>query len=185
MHVEERGTVPRYRAREGRGVAPVIAVALLVALAVVLATTVSAFVLTDEPDLPPPSPQIGVSHRLVPDGDEQTVAVTLEGGDAVDTDRLYVTGSKPLDIGGAPGSGNAADEAYASDRETFVESDGDNPPQVGIGEQWESGETIYLDPEGTADGVTIRIYWNTEPVEGVNPGTVTGDDAYLIAEFSV
>jgi hypothetical protein len=33
--------------------------------------------------------------------------------------------------------------------------------------------------------VTVELYWNTQPVEGINPGTVTGDDAYLIAEFRV
>lgn len=166
-----------------RGVAPVIAVLLLVALVVVLVTTVSAFVLTNQSDIPPPAPQISVSHSLVPDGNEETISVTLEGGESVATDRLYVIGSKPLDIGGAPGSSTPANEAYASDRENFVEASGTNPPQVGIGDQWESGETIYLDPVGTAEGVTVSIYWNTEPVEDINPGTVTGDDAYLIAEF--
>jgi len=168
-----------------RGVAPVIAVTLLVALAVVLVTTVSGFVLTDESDIPPPAPQISVSETTVPDGGERTVAVTLEAGDAVATDRLYVIGSKPLDIGGPPDSGTPANEAYASDRENFVEASGDNPPQVGIGDQWESGETIYLDPEGSARSVTVEIYWNTVPIQGVNPGTVEGDDAYLIAEFRV
>lgn len=170
---------------EDRGVAPVIAVALLVALAVVLVTTVSAFVLTNQSDIPPPAPQISVSHTTVPDGGERTVAVTLDAGDAVATDQLYVTASKPLDIGGAPGSSTPANDAYASTRENFVEASGANPPQVGIGEQWESGETIYLDPEGSARGVTIGIYWNTEPIREVNPGTVEGDDAYLIAEFRV
>lgn len=184
MPVEKRAVVSGNPVGDRRGVAPVIAVAILVALAVVLATTVSAYVLTQE-DVPPPAPQISVSHALVDDGGEQTIAVTLEGGDAVDTDQLYVTGSKPLDVGGAPGSGQAANEGSASSRETFVEASGDNPPQVGIGEQWESGETIYLDPEGDADGVTVSIYWNTEPVAGADPGTVTGDDAYLIAEFRV
>jgi hypothetical protein len=168
-----------------RGVAPIIAVTLLVALVVVLVTTVSAFVLTDESDIPPPAPQISVSETTVPDGDERTIAVTLEAGDPVATDRLYVIGSKPLDIGGPPDSGTPANEAYASDRENFVEASGDNPPQVGIGDRWESGETIYLDPEGSARGVTVEIYWNTEPIQGVNPGTVEGDDAYLIAEFRV
>lgn len=168
-----------------RGVAPVIAVLLLVALVVVLATTVSAFVLTNETDVPPPAPGISVSHTTVPDGGERTVAVTLESGDAVAIDRLYVIGSKPLDIGGSPGSSTPADDQYASSRENFVEASGSNPPQVGIGPKWESGETVYLDPEGSVDGVTVSIYWNTRPVEGVNPGTVTGDDAYLIAEFSV
>lgn len=168
-----------------RGVAPVIAVTLLVAVVLVLVTTVSAFVLTDQSDVPPPAPQISVSHTTVPDGGERTIAVTLSAGDAVSTDRLYVIGSNPLDIGGAPGSGSAAAERFASARETFVESPDDDPPQVGIGEQWESGETIYLDPVGTVDGVTVKIYWNTQPVQGVNPGTVEGDDAYLIAKFRV
>jgi hypothetical protein len=169
---------------EDRSVAPVVAVTLLVALVVVLATVVSGFVLTNETDVPPPAPQVGVSHTTVPDGDERTVAVTLDAGDAIATDQLYVTGSKPLDIGGPPGSDSPADEMGASSRESFVET-ADDDPQVGIGEQWEAGETVYLDPEGSVDGVTIEIYWNTEPVEGANPVSVEGDDAYLIVEFGV
>jgi hypothetical protein len=173
------------RVDDRRGVAPVIAVTLLVALAVVLVTTVSAFILTNQSDVPPPAPQISVSHTTVPDDPERTVAVTLESGDAVVTDRLYVTASKPIDIGGSPGSDTPANDAYASSRENFVEASGTNPPQVGIGPRWESGETIYLDPEGTVDGVRIGIYWNTRPVQDVNPGSVEGDDSYLIAEFRV
>jgi FlaG/FlaF family flagellin (archaellin) len=169
--------VPGNFVGERRGVAPVIAVTLLVALVVILATTVSGFVLTQESDVPPPAPQISVSHELVPDGSERTIAVTLEGGDAVDTDRLYVTGSKDLDVGAAPGEPGAANEGSASIRETFADAP--------LGDRWESSETVYLDPVGNADGVTVSIYWNTRPVEGVSPGTVTGDDAYLIAEFSV
>ena len=169
---------------EDRSVAPVLAVTLLVVLVVVLATTVSGFVLTNEADVPPPAPQISVSHTTVSDGGERTVAVTLDAGDAVATNQLYVTGSKPLDIGGPPGSATAADDGNASQRENFAETAGDDP-QVGIGEQWEASETVYLDPEGSADGVTIEIYWNTEPVQGEDPGTVEGDDSYLIAEFRV
>lgn len=175
--------MPRDFVGARRGVAPVIAVALLVALAVILATTVSAFVLTQDSEVPPPAPQISVSHELVSDGSERAIAVTLEGGDAVTTDQLYITGSKELDMGAAPGEAGAAKEKWASPRETFVEAPPGDPPQVGIGDQWESGETIYLDPIDGAEGVTVSIYWNTRPVEGINPGTVTGDDAYLIAEF--
>jgi flagellin-like protein len=174
-----------YRVDDGRGVTPVIAVILLVAIVVVLVTTVSGFVLTNQTDVPPPAPGISVSHTTVLDGGERTVAVTLESGDTVAIDRLYVIGSKPLDIGGPPGSGTPADDQYASSRESFVEASGNNPPQVGIGPEWESGETVYLDPEGSVQGVTIKIYWNTEPVKGINPGTIEGDDAYLIAKFRV
>lgn len=170
---------------DGRAASAVVGLVLLVAIVVIISTTVSAFVLSRGSDVPPPSPTISVSHTTVDDGGDATVAVTLEGGDAVRTDRLYVIGSKPLDIGGPPSDAHSAKEKHASERERFTESSGDNPPQVGIGETWEAGETVHLDPEGTADGVQIRIYWNTRPVQGVNPGTVEGKDAYKIAEFVV
>jgi flagellin-like protein len=175
------------RARPGsrRGDAPVVGVLLLVAVVVVLAATTSGYVLSDADGVPPPAPRISVSHETVADGTERTVAVTLTAGDAVRTDRLYVEGSKPIDVGGAPGSATPADETYASSRETLVESPGDDPPQVGIGETWDAGETVYLDPVGSVEALTVRIYWNTRPVEGINPGTVTGDDAYEIAAFTV
>ena len=79
-----------------RGVAPVIAVLLLVALVLVLGTTVSAFVLTNGTDVPPPALGISVSHTTVPDGGERTVAVTSESGNAVAIGSLYVIGSNPL-----------------------------------------------------------------------------------------
>lgn len=33
--------------------------------------------------------------------------------------------------------------------------------------------------------MTVRLYWNTAPVEGINPGSVEGENSYLIAEFTV
>ena len=119
------------------------------------------------------------------DGAEKTVAITLDSGEAVETEQLYVQGSKDIDIGGAPSSGVAADESFARSRETFTESSGGNPPQVGIGETWEAGEPVYVDPVGDADGVTIRIYWSAQTVEDNNPGTVADDTSYRIAEFTV
>ncbi|WP_251328041.1 type IV pilin N-terminal domain-containing protein [Haloplanus pelagicus] len=168
-----------------RAASAVVGLVLLVAIVVIISTAVSAFVLTEGSDVPPPSPTISVSHTTIDDGGDATVAVTLEDGDAVRIDRLYVSGSKALDIGGPPGGAHPADESYASERERFSESSGGRPPQVGIGDTWEAGETVYLDPTGTTDGVRIRIYWNTEPVRGVNPGTVRGDDAYELVEFTV
>jgi flagellin-like protein len=175
---------------DSRGVSPVIGTIIMVSVVVILASVVSVFVFDLGSGGQPPAPQISVSHELVDDetgtGD-QTIAVTLESGESVQTDQLYVGGSKDLDIGGAPGTccNKAASESFASSLEKFTESSGSNPPQVGIGDTWDSGETIYLDPEDDAEGVTIRIYWNTEPVEGINPGTVKGDDSYKIAEFTV
>jgi hypothetical protein len=181
----ERTVVWSDRQGDGRAASVVVGLVLLVAITVIISTTVSAFVLSRGYDMPPPSPTISVSHTTVDDGGDATVAVTLEGGDAVRTDRLYVIGSKPLDIGGPPDGAYSANEKYASERERFTESSGGRPPQVGIGETWDAGETVYLDPTGAADGVRIRIYWNTRPVRGVNPGTVEGKDAYKIADFTV
>jgi hypothetical protein len=171
--------------RRPRAVSSTIAVVLMVAVVVVLSAVISVVVFDVGSQVQSPSPDVVVSNSLVDDGAEQTIAVTLEAGDAVRTDRLYVSGSKTLDIGGAPGSATPANENYASGREAFTESSGTNPPQVGIGETWDAGETVYLDPVGSAEGVTVQIYWNTEPVKGINPGTVEGENSYLIAEFTV
>jgi flagellin-like protein len=172
---------------DSRAVSPVIGTVIMVSVVVILASVVSVFVFDLGPGGQPPAPKMSVSHELVDDNNgEKTIAVTLESGESVDTDQLYVGGSKDLDIGGPPGSGNeAAKESFASSLEKFTESSGSNPPQVGIGDTWDSGETIYLDPVGNAEGVTIRIYWNTEPVEGVNPGTVKGEDSYKVVDFTV
>jgi flagellin-like protein len=167
-----------------RATSSVIGTVLMVAVVVVLAavTGVSVFGSADSQSV---APQVSVSHELVDDGAERTVAITLESGDAVRTDRLYVTGSKPLDVGGAPGSGTPANDAFASGREPLSESAGNNPPQVGIGETWDASETVYVDPTGSADGVTVRILWTSGGVRGVNPGTPTGEDTYQVATFTV
>jgi len=167
-----------------RAVSPVIGVVLLVAIVVVLATVVGVLAFNLNDTQQDPAPKITVSYELVDDGAEKTVAITLDSGEAVETEQLYVQGSSDLDIGGSPGSSEPADESYASSREKFTESSG-GTPQVGIGETWEAGETVYVDPVGDADGVTIRIYWSARKVEGVNPGTVADDTSYRIAEFTV
>jgi flagellin-like protein len=170
---------------EERAVSPVIGVVLLVSIVVVLASVVSVLAISLGQTQQEPAPRVTLSHELVDDGGEKTVAITLTSGQAVATDHLYVIGSADLDIGGAPGTATPADEAQASSREKFTESTGANPPQVGIGDTWEAGETVYLDPVGSADGVTIRIYWSAREVTGVNPGTVQDDTAYRIAELTV
>jgi flagellin-like protein len=170
---------------ENRAVSPVIGTIMMVAVTVILASVGSVLVLDVGGGGQPPAPQISVSSELVEDGSEKTIAVKLEAGQSVSTDQLYVTGSVDLDIGGAPDSSTPANENYASSLETFTESAGNNPPQVGIGPEWDAGETIYLDPVGDAAGVTVRIYWNTQPVEGVNPGKIKGEDSYKIVEFTV
>jgi flagellin-like protein len=169
-----------------RGVSPVIGVILMVAIVVILAALVGALVFGIGGSPSPTAPQISVSHSVIDDGGDDIIAVTLESGAAVETEKLYVTGSKNIDIGGPPGSPEAADDSHSSSREKFTEAPSGNDPQVDIGDTWDSGETVYLDPDdNSADGVTIKIYWNNRPVEDLNPGEVEGEDSYKIAEFTV
>jgi len=166
-----------------RAVSPIISTILLVAVVVVLSATISVFVLDLGSDLQSEAPYIEVSGEFVQavDDGERAVAITLTAGDTAQTEQLYVSGSKPLDIGGRPGhSSTPANDAYASRREKFTEASGSNPPQVGIGDTWDAGETVYVDPDGAADGVTISIYWTSTSVEGVNPGTPAGDTTYKL-----
>ncbi|WP_128478633.1 type IV pilin [Halorussus pelagicus] len=168
-----------------RGASPVVGTIIMVAVVVILASTISVFVLNLGSSAQSTAPQVSVSYELVEDGGERTIAVTMEASRGLKTDQLYVTASKRLDIGGSPGSGSGANDAYASELERFTESSGGNPPQVGIGDTWDAGETIYLDPEGSASDVTVRIYWSASRIRSVNPGIVSGDDSYKIAEFTV
>lgn len=173
--------------RQSRAVSPIISVILIVAIVVILSATISVFVLDIGTSMHSEAPSIVVSHEFVDavDGGEKAVAITLDGGNAVQTDRLYVSGSKALDIGGHPDtSSQPANDDYASTREKFTETAGATP-QVEIGETWEAGETVYIDPEGSADHVTISIYWTSQSVEGVNPGTPTGQTAYKIETVEV
>jgi flagellin-like protein len=171
---------------DDRGVTPVIGVIIMVAVAVILGAVISGYVFGIGGESQSPAPSVVLEHEVIDNDGDRLVAVTLAAGESVAIDRVYVTGSKDLDVGGGPGSGTAANPDFASSAEPLAESSGDNPPQVDIGDTWESGETVYLavgdnDPEG----VTIRVYWTSGGVEGVNPGTVTGDDTYRIAEFVV
>jgi FlaG/FlaF family flagellin (archaellin) len=168
-----------------RAATPVVGVVLMLSVVVLLAAIVSVVVFDVGSQVQSPSPDVVVSDSLVEAGSEQSIAVTMETADGVRTDQIYVTASKDVDVGGAPGSSTPANENYASGSEAFTESSGGNPPQVSLGETWDAGETAYLDPVGGADGVTVRFYWNTAPVEGVNPGRVEGENSYLIAEFTV
>lgn len=170
---------------DSRGISSVISVILLVAVTVVLAATMTVFVFDIGSGVQSPAPVTELSHDLVADGGEQTIAITLVAGDAVRTERLYVTATPNVDIGGAPDSATPANDAYASRAEKFTESSGDNPPQVGIGPTWDAGETVYIDPVGDPDEVRITVYWSSRSVVGVNPGDPSGEHTYRLREFTV
>ena len=160
----------------------------MVAIVVILSATASVFLFDTGSSIQSEAPSIVVSGEFVEavDDGEKAVAITLAAGDAVQTDRLYVSGSKPLDIGGHPDtSPTPANDDYVSDREKFTESAGGNPPQVGLGDTWEAGETVYVDPKGSADDVTVSVYWTSRSVEGINPGTPTGKTAYKLTTIEM
>ena len=174
-----------------RGVTPVIGVIMMVGVAVILGAIVTGYAYGIGGESQSPAPGVSVSNEVVerPSDGAPLVAVTLDAGEAVEIDRLYVSASEPFDIGDRDSAGTSG--GVFGTQEAFAES-ASGPPQVDIGDTWDSGETVYLaidtDGDGNADdpdGVTVRIYWNTEPVEGVNPGTVSGEDAYRIVEFVV
>jgi flagellin-like protein len=77
-----------------RGVSPVIATILLVAVVVVLAATVSIYLTGTADDLPSTdSPQAALSADYVRDtaNDGYTLAVAYQGGDVLDTSALNLT----------------------------------------------------------------------------------------------
>ena len=183
-----RGSDDRLDLDEHRGMSSAIGIILLVALTVIVAVTVAVFALGLASDVQPKAPYIETSHELVDDiddsTDDKTIAITLEAGDTVDVDRLYVAGSKPIDIGGPPGTSRAAEESYASPLENFTETNTDTP-QIAIGDTWDAGETVYVDPDGTVDGVTVSIYWVSRAVEGYNPGKPAGENSYRLTRIQV
>lgn len=177
--------MPWVGGQDRRAVTPVVAVVLLVTVTVLLASVAGVFSFSTLGIHGPPAPQISVSHEFVEDGSERTLAVTMVGGEPVEIAHLYVLGKRDLDIGSEPGSPGEADEAFASRLEPFSEATDGNPPQIGVGETWETGETIYLDPVGKADGVTIGIFWSSQPVEEGDPSGARGRRSYKIAQFTV
>ncbi|GGN17826.1 hypothetical protein GCM10009021_18350 [Halarchaeum nitratireducens] len=138
------------------------------------------------------APTVSVDHRITnstggtdydtsTDGDN-LVAVTLESGGPLEIDQLYVTASKEIDIGSAEDPGRAYEsEESLSDREAFTE--GTDGPQIGIGETWQAGETIYLNPEGNATDTDVSIYWTSKSLRAQEAGEVSPGDSYEIASF--
>lgn len=164
---------------DDRGASSVIGTLLLVGVAVVLGATVAVLGLGLTDSTSSEAPSMSVSYSLVDDGSEQIIAITHQDGENLRAENLYVTGSKDIDIGGR----TSVNDSYASPRERFIE--GNNGPQVNVGEYWEAGETVYIDPVGSVDDVTIQIGWSRQPIEGRNPGTPRGEDSYVIAQFTV
>ncbi|MBP2252255.1 flagellin-like protein [Halarchaeum solikamskense] len=178
-----------------RGASSVIGVILLVGIVIVLIGAITPFVMNLAGETQAKAPTVSVDHRITnasggtdytTDGDN-LIAVTLESGGPIQTDQLYLTSSKAVDIGSATGADgtNAADDINADDedtpkRERFAEGN----DQTGIGDTWEAGETVYLDPDGSATDTSVSIYWTSKPVKAQDEGEISPGDSYEIASFT-
>jgi flagellin-like protein len=164
-----------------RGTSSVVGTILLVAVVVVGGVT-SAYVLDVRqevagPDIP--SDAIEAEHGEHLDG--EWVRFTLTAGDAVQADRLVVVATTEVDIHGDEDEVGYTDPDYKSRSESFTEG----ADQAGIGDAWTAGEDVYVGSDSDLSGETFRVVWNTEPVEGENPGEVVGEDSHVLFEFTV
>jgi len=176
----------------GRAVAPVIGVVILVGVVTILSAVVAGFTLTQERGLQDPGPTATFEFELTEDADgNDLLLVTHTAGDSIPLDRLLLAAEKPVDLGGAD---NAPSQGYATTGEKLDEGDG----QVGIGETWESGETIEVlagdyDDSPSADeleGVTLRLVWNPREVDkddqgGKAPSSVVGESSVVLFRHTV
>ena len=124
--------------RDDRGVSPVIGVILMVAITVILAAVVAAFVfnIAELDDVPPTT---RFEFELDTDADPETLTISVTSGDAIDADNLEIQ----------------------TDDETF---DADNHPENGFvqGGQFAAGNSIVLvRGEDFEFGDTVQIVFST------------------------
>ena len=177
-----------------RAVTPVVGLVVLVGVTAILSAVVAGYVFTQERGLQDPGPTATFEFELTEDGDgNDLLLVTHTAGDSLPLDRLLLVAEKPVDLGG---SNNDPSQGYATTGEKLDEGDGQ--PQVGIGETWESGETIEVlagnyDDSPRADeldGVTLRLVWNPKEVDkddqnGKAPSNVVGESSVVLFRYTV
>lgn len=114
---------------DNRGVSPVIGVILMVAITVILAAVIGAFVLGFAGNLSdtPPTAQFSYDY----DDGEGEIEITHEGGEFINTNQLEITRN-----------GNPTDNQFSDTYDTI-----------------ETGDSLVLDESGIATGDEIRIIW--------------------------
>mgnify|MGYP000190910795 CR=1 FL=1 len=131
--------------REDTAVSPVIGVILMVAITVILAAVIGAFVLNLGQGLDQRAPQASFSFDYADD----SVDVTHESGDTIDADRLNVTSSASIDYAN---SEPFADSVGAGDTATYDLDTG----------QW-SGETVRVVWESADGSSSATLSRSTAP----------------------
>jgi len=119
---------------EDRGVSPVIGVILMVAITVILAAVIGAFVIGLGDQASQSVPQASFDYNFDGDGN---VTVTHGGGDTIDNSTIALV---------------TAEERFTDEEMTW----GNDDSEITAGE---SQNTSELDWSGAEDNDTIRVVW--------------------------
>ena len=132
---------------EKRAVSPVIGVILMVAITVILAAVIGTFVLG-----------LGESVQSTPqakfafDYQNDNVTITHEGGDAIPSEELSVTGSSNLTY--QLDNGNPADDTLPNASVSFE--------SMGAGDEVSAGTSVTMTKatSGNFNTDTVRVVWS-------------------------
>lgn len=170
--------------RDRRGVTPVIGVVMMVSIAVVLGAVVAGYAFSQREHLDDPGPAVAFETELVGDGTaDEALRITHDGGDAIRANRILVVATEPVDLGSED---HAPSGGYATRGEKLTEGN----DQTGVGDTWESGESILVGGVGDLEGITVRIVWNPTEVEkddagGEEPSELVGEHSVVLFRHTI
>jgi len=157
---------------EDRGVSPVIGVILMVAITVILAAVIGAFVLGlgDQASSSAPQAQFGFSYDT--DGDTSTVTIDHSGGQDVSTDEIEIR----VDGQVMYNRGNYEDDVELDETTYTIDDSPDREwdDTASTGDRQELALTEDSEDFDNLDGEEVSIIW-------VNPG---GDSSNTLATSS-
>jgi flagellin-like protein len=170
--------------RNDRAVSPIIAVLLMTAVAILIAATVSVFVLDISETVDQSGPTAAFEQQLLDDGSsDERLEVTLTQGDHLRADQVMIVATEPVDLGGANADPNGG---YATVGEKLTEG----ADQTGVGEYWTSGESILIGGVGDLSEVTVHVVWNPTEVRkdgqgGKAPSDIIGESSVILWTHTV
>ncbi|OIB55762.1 type IV pilin [Natrialba sp. SSL1] len=134
-----------------RAVSPVIGVILMVAITVILAAVIAAFVL-DMGDMGDQAPSTQFSWDE--DVSDENLEITVTGGEDIDPDNLYIDGTR---VSESDWDWSSNDAITAGDTLSLDGSDSEN--------EYDPGDTIQIVWEGDGEGQLLDDYDTTESSE--------------------
>ena len=170
-------------ANDDRAATPVIGAILMIAVVVVLATTVTVYFYSIS-NTTEPAPNAVFDKQLLDEGgDNERLEVTLTSGSKIRANQVLIVSTEPIDIGGPDTPPNSG---FATVGEKLTEGE----DQSGVGNYWTAGERIKLGREGDLSGITVRIVWNPTEIKkddagGQEPSELIGENAAVIWEYTI